>query len=141
MMNLKGWHAIVALLVVGAAVASAQTESVSKKEFNELKKQLDRVASENARIMGDNARIIRENRQIRDENSELRRRVDSGETAQSRLESNINGLVGDVEHGLAATSVESEANPVILTGKFRVRLGVTFDRDFGLDVTPEPATE
>ena len=113
---MRKWNVVAALLAFGfimSPFAAAQQDNL-RDEVNQLKKDLRRVMSQNQQILSENA--------------ELRNRVDGVE--DNTLEARINALAESLDYA-AGTTVNSVANPITVSGEFRVRSGWTFDRDFG----------
>lgn len=116
---MRKWNVVAALLAFGfimSPFAAAQQDDNLRDEVNQLKNDLKRVMSQNQQILSENA--------------DLRSRVDGVE--DNTLEERINALAESLDYA-AGTTVNSVANPITISGEFRVRSGWTFDRDFGTD--------
>ncbi len=114
---MRKWNVVAALLAIGfimSPIANAQQDDNLRNEVNQLKNDLRRVMSQNQQILSENA--------------ELRNRVDGVE--DNTLEERINALAESLDYA-AGTTVNSVANPITITGEFRIRSGWAIDRDFG----------
>ncbi len=114
---MRKWNFVAALLAFGfimSPFAIAQQDDNLRDEVNQLKNDLRRVISQNQKILSENA--------------ELRNRVDVVE--DNTLEERINALAESLDYA-AGTTVNSIANPITITGEFRIRSGWSLDRDFG----------
>jgi hypothetical protein len=123
---MRKWNVVAAVLAFGfimSPFAAAQQDGL-RDEVNQLKNDLKRVMSQNQQILSENA--------------ELRTRVDGVE--DNTLEERINALAESLDYA-AGTTVNSVANPITITGEFRIRSGWTFDRDFGDNVGPGAAQD
>lgn len=113
---MRKWN-VVALVVAFGLVASpfvsAQSNDDLRREVDQLKRDLNKVMNQNQRILAENA--------------ELRTTAED-----SSLEERVNALAESLDYA-AGTTVNSVANPVTLSGEFRVRSGWTFDRNFNDD--------
>lgn len=115
---MRKWNVLALVLALGfiaAPFASAQSTDDLRREVDQLKRDLNEVMNQNRRILADNA--------------ELR---DKAVAEDSSLEERINALAESLDYA-AGTTVNSVANPVTLSGEFRVRDGWTFDRNFNDD--------
>ncbi|MCA9319694.1 MAG: alginate export family protein [Planctomycetes bacterium] len=115
---MRQWKVVALLLATGlmvSSVASAQSND------DQLKREVDQLKEQVRRVMEQNAQITREN-------ADLLGRMTAVETDDS-LEQRINALSESAN--FAATTVDSGANPISITGEFRARSGWVTDRDFG----------
>ena len=102
-------------LVLSATLASAQDREALEAEIKELRQGLD-------------AFRLRQS-ELHEKNTALKERLAHTEVEGDAIERMVNAL-GDTEFA-QAVAVESGANPIRVSGDFRVRSGYTFDRDFG----------
>jgi hypothetical protein len=113
---MRKWNVVALLLAFGfiaSPIVSAQSNDDLRQEVEQLKRDLNKVMNQNQRILADNA--------------ELR-----ATTEDSSLEERVNALADSLDYA-AGTTVNSVANPVTLTGEFRVRTGYSHNRDFNND--------
>jgi hypothetical protein len=114
----------VALLLAFGLVASSMASAQSNDD--QLKREVDQLKQQVRQVMEQNAQITREN-------ADLRGRMEAVETDDS-LELRINALAESAN--FAATTVDSVANPITISGEFRSRNGWVTDRDFGAGTNP-----
>lgn len=116
--------------VFGVLVAALSAASVHAQSLDEMSRKLDAMQGELDRVRADQDSLRSANEDLRRENVELRGRLSESPLVLTPLEEQINALI---EAPLVGTVVESDANPITISGHFRFRFGFTNNRDFGAD--------
>ncbi len=114
---MRKWNFLVALVACGfilSPLAVSQQDQDLRKDLKQLRQDMNRVMAANQEVLSQNA--------------DLRGRL--GTQKCSALEKQINALADSLEYA-AGTTVNSVANPITISGEFRIRSGWAIDRDFG----------